>query len=156
MTTKDFIAKTFGTTNERWGRHGYDRWCSSVVTDKDGTVYSYGRHYPLLFEVAGRNFVNTRGYSNTTAKHINWAWAAVDYNAIGVELNREQSEVIAASYSSTTDKLKAIKQALLEQHNRLFEELSSKKRKDTWIYSHLQAELARVTESINQIGARVS
>jgi hypothetical protein len=62
MTTQEFIAKTYGTTNDKWGRYGYERWCSSVKTDRDGN-----------------------GYSNTTSKHINWARQARP-NAIEVEL----------------------------------------------------------------------
>lgn len=68
MTTADFIAKTFNTTNDKWGRYGYERRCSSVFTDRDGNVYSYGYHYPLLFTIGGLTFINTTGYSSTTAK----------------------------------------------------------------------------------------
>ena len=38
-----------------------------------GTLYSYGYHYPLAFIVNGIVFVNTTGYSTTTARHISLA-----------------------------------------------------------------------------------
>lgn len=54
--------------------------CSSVFYES-GVLYSYGHHYPLMWAVKSRSnqpvfFVNTRGYSVTTAKHINWAFRA--------------------------------------------------------------------------------
>jgi hypothetical protein len=137
MTTRDFIAKTYGTTSTR------ERHCSSVYTDHDGNVYSYGAHYPLLFKVAGHWFVNTRGYSNTTAKHINWAWSACDYNATAVELNREDARVISSSWASDTDKLNVLLRATAEMVARAIEERDSKKRKDTQVYAYLTDVLSR-------------
>jgi len=51
--------------------------CSSVVA-ADGQLYSYGRHYPLLYPVKTRGgktllCLNASGYSMTTSKHIGWA-----------------------------------------------------------------------------------
>ena len=105
MTTAEFIKKTYNTTNDKWGKHGYDRWCSSVKTDKHGTVYSYGSHYPLAFHVAGLDFINEQGYSNTTSKHIGWARAALNYNYVGVKLNREEAVVIGNEYITDDNKL---------------------------------------------------
>lgn len=77
MQTVDFIYNHIP-------RLGYatfpDRQCSSV-SYWGGVLYSYGHHYPLMFYVQARDgnrvlFVNTSGYSNTTAKHINWAFSA--------------------------------------------------------------------------------
>ncbi len=59
--------------------------CASVFRDGD-RIYSYGYHYPLLLQVednTGRKVwvVNDMGYSNTTAKHIIWAWQVADVSA---------------------------------------------------------------------------
>lgn len=42
----------------------------SHIVFSRGVFYSYGSHYPLLFKVGGKVFVNVRGYSPSTAKHI--------------------------------------------------------------------------------------
>lgn len=67
MTSAEFISKNFGVASTK------DRKCSSVFADNDGNIYSYGYHYPLLFKIGDLTFRNNTGYSNTTAKHINWA-----------------------------------------------------------------------------------
>lgn len=141
MTTRDFIANNLGYTPSK------ETWCSSVLQDTSGNFYSYGYHYPLLFKVAGHWFVNTRGYSNTTAKHINWAWSAVDYNATAVELNREDARVISSSWASDTDKLNVLARATAEMVARATEERDSKKRKDTQVYAHLTDVLGRARAS---------
>lgn len=130
MTTRDFIAQTYNTTSNR------DRHCSSVFTDHDGNVYSYGYHYPLLFEVAGRTFINTMGYSSTTAKHIAWARSAQPY-ATPVELNREDARVISSSYNSDSDKLQALARATAQMVADARVACDAKTRKDTQVYSHL-------------------
>lgn len=147
MTTREFIQKTFDTKNERWGRYGYDRRCSSVVTDKDGTVYSYGPHYPLLFKVAGHTFINDAGYSNTTAKHIGWAWQAVDYNATAVQLDREAARVVSNSWASDDDKLAQLLRVTAQAVADATEACNAKKRKDTKVYRGLLDDLGRAQAS---------
>lgn len=49
------------------------RWCASVMQNSEGDFYSYGYHYPLLFKALGKWWLNTSGYSHTTASHIHWA-----------------------------------------------------------------------------------
>jgi len=71
MTTLEFMRKHKGTS-------GKTRYCSSVMLGIDGVFYSYGYHYPLLFEVGGLWFVNDRGYSSSTSKHIGWARSLAD------------------------------------------------------------------------------
>lgn len=139
MTTRDFIKKTYGTPGTR------ERFCSSVFTDERGNVYSYGRHYPLLFKVGGLDFVNTTGYSNTTAKHINWARSATNYTAIPVKLN-------GLKYPedfTLADMLTLLKSEL----NSIIIDMASKKRKDTRVYEMLDDKLARVTEYIKRVKA---
>ncbi len=72
MTTRDFIGKCVA------GQVKAGKSCSSVYFDGEH-VYSYGTHYPLLVNVAGRWILNDAGYSNTTAKHINWASGFADF-----------------------------------------------------------------------------
>lgn len=141
MTTRDFIAKTYDTTSNR------DRHCSSVYTDHEGNVYSYGAHYPLLFKVAGHNFINTMGYSNSTSKHIGWAWQAVDYNATAVELNREDARVISSSWASDTDKLAVLLRATAQMVADAQVACDAKKRKDTQVYRWLLDTLGRAQAS---------
>lgn len=135
MTTRDFIAKTYAIPSNK------ERHCSSVFTDYSGTVYSYGYHYPLAFKLAGFNFINTAGYSNTTAKHISWAWSAVGYDAISVKLYRDDARVIASSYEPLSTKLKTIWSALDREIQELTQLRDSKKRKDTAVYRRIESEL---------------
>ena len=145
MTTAEFIAKTYNTTATR------ERRCSSVFTDYQGTVYSYGYHYPLAFRVAGLDFINEQGYSNTTAKHIAWARQALGYQYHGVKLWREDARVIADSYATDEQKLAVIKRALYREHASLIEQMANKKRKNTQVYEHLMNEAARVTNTIKEL-----
>ena len=146
MTTRDFIARWYGVGD------GVERWCSSVFKNGRGDIFSYGYHYPLLFKVAGHWFINDAGYSNTTARHIHWANDAAGYLATPVKLDGRQAQVIANN-GSTIDRLKVVRQALHEEHNKLRRDMLSKKRRDTKVYAHLRAELARVTKAINEVGA---
>lgn len=146
MTSSDFIAKTYNTTSDK------DRRCSSVFTDYNGTVYSYGHHYPLAFHINGLDYINEAGYSSTTSKHIAWARRALGYSSyIGVKLWRDEAQTIASSWATQEQKLKAIKVALYRQHSEILEQLASKKRTNTWIYANLQAQAAEVTANINRV-----
>lgn len=146
-TTREFMEKTYNTTSTK------ERSCSSVFTDMYGTVYSYGYHYPLAFHVKGLDFINTRGYSNTTARHILWAWQAVGYHAIAVELDREDARVIASGGYDEGEKALIIKRALYRQLKSLMDEMESKKRKDTAVYRDLQAQHERVYNDIQRVEA---
>jgi len=137
MTTRDFIARTYNTTSTR------ERRCSSVFTDTDGNVYSYGYHYPLAFRVGGLDFINVRGYSNTTSKHIAWAWQAVGYDAIPVELSRDDR----VQYLD----LNTLVSRLHEQLGKILDQMVSKKRKDTQVYRALQHEHEQVYNYIKQV-----
>lgn len=74
MQTRDFIFNHIPRLGPL-GDNGKSSQCSSVGY-WGGVLYSYGSHYPLMFKVNDVLFINTSGYSNTTAKHINWAWSA--------------------------------------------------------------------------------
>lgn len=71
MTTREFIKNVVSGQTAK-------RQCSSVFTDGNH-IYSYGYHYPLLVNVAGKWILNDRGYSNTTARHIYWASDCADF-----------------------------------------------------------------------------
>lgn len=45
----------------------------NIYRDQAGNIFSYGSHYPLLFKVNSKWYVNEQGYSNTTARHISLA-----------------------------------------------------------------------------------
>ena len=146
MTTADFIAKTYNTTSTR------ERRCSSVFTDYDGNVYSYGYHYPLAFNINGLDFVNTRGYSSTTAKHIAWAKAALNYEHIPVELDRADAQVISSKWSTNGQKLDVIRAALNRQYEELRKQQDAKKRKDTAVYADLERQLEVVRAAAEKVG----
>lgn len=136
MTTAQFIARTYNTSASK------ERQCSSVFTDRDGNVYSYGYHYPLAFNIAGLDFVNTTGYSTTTQRHIAWAQAAIGYgNYINVELN-------GARLPLTLDDIEAKLGAKVVE---LKAEMDSKKRKDTQVYKHLEYQFERTLADYNRV-----
>lgn len=145
MTTREFIEKTYGVESDK------ERRCSSVFTDNDGTVYSYGYHYPLAFNLRGLDFINTAGYSTTTIRHICWAWAAIGYHSIGVKLSRGDAQVIASIHATVEEKLKVIQFALEGERDDLCRQLLAKKRKDTKVYQNLSDRYAKAIENINQV-----
>ena len=108
MQTVDFIYNHI----PRLGGGYEDKRCSSVIFSS-GVLYSYGYHYPLMWTVKSRDgrdvlFVNTRGYSVTTAKHINWAFRAAykhGMKAHSINLGRTPS-----NYKSTEDVIEALHQ----------------------------------------------
>src|SRR5712671_1694742 len=66
---------------------------SRLFGDKsDGTIFSYGRHFPLVVQIPGGFLVNGSRYSVSTARHQNLAlrvlaesrqrYAVVPFNAI--------------------------------------------------------------------------
>lgn len=65
MNTKDFMAECVEGMHD-----GKEKKVASVYWD-GATLYSYGRHYPLLVNIGnGRWILNDAGYSSTTGKHI--------------------------------------------------------------------------------------
>lgn len=150
MTTRDFIAKTYMVQSDK------DRHCSSVFTDRDGTVYSYGYHYPLAFNLGGVDFVNTQGYSTTTGKHIGWAWSALGYDTtIGVKLWREEARVIASS-ASTYDKVTAVLKALQRELNSVNDKIASKRRTDTQVWKDLVAQKWNLVDKLASTRALIA
>jgi hypothetical protein len=167
MTTQEFITKNIGVASER------DRKCSSVFADHSGNIYSYGYHYPLLFKVGELTFRNNTGYSNTTAKHINWAGQA-DRGAIDVWLsgcnqyswrNSENAHKVPAllyalehyATKGVDDKplieeiMRAVFADLEAELVDINERIASKKRTDTQIYKSLMAERSDCVDRIASV-----
>ncbi len=167
MTSAEFIKRQFGNDD------GKEKSLSSIWKDGKGNIYSYGRHYPLLFTVGGLTFRNCTGYSNTTAKHINWAgnWntgeIAIDVWLSGCNLytwnNPENSGKVPAllnlaKYSDGSDPeadkkieeaiLKAVFADLEAELVDINKRIASKKRTDTAIYKSLIAERSDCVDRI--------
>lgn len=149
MTSREFIERQLGNAD------GKTRELSSIYKDGNGQIYSYYHHYPLVFQAAGLTFVNTRGYSSTTGKHISWAWRAAGYNSIGVELsgcnqysyrNPENKRKVANmlyenanGYGKHSDRqiLRAVLRDLKTELAGIDKDMSAKTRKDTMTYAML-------------------
>ena len=145
MTTAQFIYNTYAT------RATSERRCSSVITDTEGTVYSYGYHYPLLIRVGEFDVLNTRGYSNTTAKHIHWARHAVSKDVIEAKLSRDEGNTVSNRHATTDQQLEALEGALARELKEIMDEMEKKPRKDTQVYRNLQAEHDRVYNSLKRV-----
>jgi hypothetical protein len=129
MTTQDFLIKNLGKSypNVRSG----NVWCSSVFVDDQGTAYSYGYHYPLATIIGDVAFVNTRGYSMTTSRHISWANSAA---AARVGWRNVHSVELLPGKSLTP---RDIIESLYGQIDRLNDQLAAKKRTNTSVYRDL-------------------
>lgn len=130
MKTKDFIRKYAQIM--RTGEVKKDAHCSSVFYS-DGRLYSYGRHYPLLWPVEKPDgtvvlVCNARGYSVTTSKHIGWCWQDADV-------------YVHNTYIGGIEGLRAQLNEEIYEKKGLY---ASKKRKDTQIAN-------RILEDIEQI-----
>lgn len=143
MTTRDFIKKNYGV-------HGGIRKCSSVMVDTNGTVYSYGYHYPLVFQTVEDNglyFINTSGYSSTTGKHIRWAKDAVGYgNYIEVDLPGRNAYHGEAHYS-----VDDVLYLLENKRDTIFNEMAKKKRRNTQVFQSLMTELKQAEQDILKV-----
>ena len=130
MTNYDYVqANAFKPDT----RHG------NLFTDGNGTMYSYGHHYPLLFKVNGLSFVNVRGYSNTTAKHISYARAEARHE---VKLNGYERDDISPE---------TIKKALEDEKTYLNEKISNIKRKNTKKEELLQHRVNEIEQALTEL-----
>lgn len=139
MTSREFIEKALRDTTKK-------TWCSSVTSHKDLgggiTVYSYGWHYPLVKIINGYAFVNDKGYSNTTAKHINWAFSAAS-NIVGWH-NVFHAPLFDGGSLNKRDIIAGAEKELA----RLRAEMAGKKRQDTRVFDWLKAQEARMMGTI--------
>jgi hypothetical protein len=135
MTTRDFITKAFYQTTKT-------RQCSSVFAE-NGSVYSYGYHYPLLFTVAGKAIRNVTGYSPSTNRHIQWS-REVD----AIDIHCLPSFRLVGSDESILSQLVKGQCQLIES---IKETMQAKKRKNTAIYSDLERQLENAVSNLNQL-----
>lgn len=85
VTKTKRIKRVFGSGNQvlhLWANQSQSDARSRNVFFEGTRCYSYGRHYLLgqlvQFRGATVAVINATGYSATTAKHISWAWSAVE------------------------------------------------------------------------------
>jgi hypothetical protein len=83
---------------------------------QNGVLFSYGRHYPLLFKIKGFIFCNIAGYSMTTAKHIVYSGYLSDYT---VRLTRGKLYMSNGDYTAL-----AVKKDLILERKKLEEKLA--------------------------------
>lgn len=132
MKNSEFISNYKFTPNKSHG---------NLFTDSNGSMYSYGYHYPLLFKVNGLSFVNTAGYSNTTSKHIAYARSYADYQ---VDLYRN----IMGSYSTDYE---SVLYNLEKELNYIEEDIKALKRHNTQKEARLLSERERVEKTIKAL-----
>ena len=132
MKNSEFIDNYNFTPNKSHG---------NLFTDSNGTMYSYGYHYPLLFKVNGLTFVNTRGYSNTTSKHINYCRPYARYQ---VELYRDETGSYSIEYESVLYNLE-------EELKDINDDIAELKRHNTQKEARLLSERARVSNTIHDL-----
>jgi len=130
MTNEDYVRKNAFVPNTQ---HGH------LFTDNNGTMYSYGYHYPLLFKVNGLTFVNVAGYSHTTAIHINHARPLATYE---IRLNEYRANDIS---------VETIIQTLKNEMDHLEESISNIKRKDTQKGAMLQKRVNDIGNTLAQL-----
>ena len=142
MTSRDFIHKYFGVDD------GKQRTCGNIIKDERGNIYSYGWHYPLLFKINGLVFRNVRGYSNSTAKHIAWAYRddAID---VSVNLYGYYSGPIAGGIL-----LRNITEWLSQEIQSISNVMATKKRHNTRIYKSLMDKLQTLKRDIEIVRAK--
>lgn len=145
MTTAQFIWQTYNTRGTKI------RKCSSVFTDTDGVVYSYGYHYPLAFNIAGLDFVNTMGYSSSTGRHIHWARQALQYTNIDVKLSDGAISFLRDNSQQDSNKLLTIVSCLETERDAIELKMASKSRKDTSVYAWLNSQFETLNNSINRV-----
>ncbi len=111
---------------------------------ENGVLYSFGRHYPLMFKLGWHLFINNHWYSNTTSKHI---WLCITSEAKYVELKNICNSY---SYGSCSPSLENVKLSLQETIERLEEQL---KHTREWSQknTYLKARLANTTETLASI-----
>jgi dihydroorotate dehydrogenase len=129
MTNYDYVqANAFKPDT----RHG------NLFTDGNGTMYSYGHHYPLLFKVNGLKFINAMGYSNTTAKHISHARSLAQHE-------------VHIPYNNSDISPLAIQKALANERAYILDEIEAIKRKNTKKEARLQQRVNEIEQALTEL-----
>lgn len=134
MTNLEFITKTISVEATKPRFHG------SLFTAPNGTVYSYGWHYPLARIINGYGFVNNRGYSHTTSRHISHARTAC---AAKVGISKTYGVPLRNGEALT---ITGIMQAATRELNDLTQQMAAKKRTNTAVYDNLERQAVAMTE----------
>jgi hypothetical protein len=139
MTNREFILKALQQTTKKTSN-------SSIYASKDIsgqiTVYSYGWHYPLVTILDGKAFINDRGYSNSTSKHIGHAWAA------GAQIVGWGNCYHAPLFDGNSLTKSGIVRSASAEITRLEGEMAAKKRKDTQVYGWLETQRERMSATL--------
>ena len=117
-----------------------EKSCASVFATND-RIYSYGYHYPLLFQVDtpsnGTVWVcNNGGYSNTTAKHISYSAPLADVFA-----------PIGGTHGQTVT-IETVIRAITSKLDSVIATMKAKKRHDTAVYRDLQRQYERLNSDL--------
>lgn len=123
MRSEDFIGQCVRGEQQR------SKTVASIYWDGE-TVYSYGKHYPLLINISGNWILNDRGYSSTTGKHISWAREYADgvvsipngvtsYNSFnGVSVNEIRGYIVD-EITEKSEELKGLSSRAFRKKERL-------------------------------------
>lgn len=136
MKTVDFLSRNLGRSTAKW--------CSSVYIDYDGIAYSYGRHYPLAVIIDGEAYINARGYSNSTSRHISWATSAAG-RIVGPN-HVHKIDLIGTTFDRVA--ITASAEAKIKELDII---IASKKRKDTSVYLDLQRQRKAALDALYSI-----
>ena len=129
MTNQEYIENNAFQPDTRHG---------NLFTDSNGTMFSYGYHYPLLFKVNELNFINTIGYSNTTAKHISYARPMAQYE-------------VHIPYNNSDISPLAIQKALIEERAYIFERIAEIKRKNTKKEQGFRDRISKIEDTLIEL-----
>lgn len=141
MTGREFIEHNFGV------RDGKVKTCSSIFKDGRGDIYSYGYHYPMLFEIDGFVFRNIAGYSHTTSKHLSWTYGI---QAINVKLDRTEAAAISNSLNSSDLRLLTVIKAFEREVDALEVEIA-KHKPGTKVYGFYADRLNYINASLEAL-----
>lgn len=107
----------------------------------NGTIYSYGGHFPIATINGNNVFFTVKTYSNTTAKHIGLVRRAISHkNILFVNEVPENFKYLTAVHEANTNYWKRKIKAL-------FDELGNKKIRDT------QTRISYINTNIEQLTA---
>ena len=142
MNTRQFIEKHISRIKKARiliCKNGYSSTHASVVARQD-CIYSYGLHYPLLWEVRtprGNRYTvcNKLGYSNSTSKHIGKCWGLSD---------------IRVNLLGGTDYVNVLRCLHLEV-GQCEAALKAKKRTNTAVYRMLEAQLEMAKSNLAKL-----
>lgn len=133
MKNSEFISQYKFTPNKSHG---------NLFTDGNGTMYSYGYHYPLLFKVNGLTFVNEMGYSSTTSKHIAHCRPYANYQ---VQL------LFHDSWGGRSTQYENVLKSLEKELQYINEQIAELKRHNTQKEARLLSERERVENTIRAL-----